>query len=367
MRRFVFVLLLLSSTNVVMAGKIRMYVGTYTHGASEGIYTCVFDSNSGEISEPVLAAKTVNPSFLAISPSGKFVYAVNETVDFEGSKSGACSAFAIQSDGGLKFLNQLATGGGAPCHMVLDKTGKHVLIANYVGGNACVLSTDTNGALVRQTSLVQHAGTGPNTKRQDSPHAHSINLDSSNQYAVVADLGTDKIMRYKFDATKGTLTSAGETIITAGSGPRHLAFHPTEKYAYVINELVGTVTAMTYDKSTGALVPFQTIPTTGTGTAEILVHPSGKFVYGSNRGGHNTIAAYLVNDQSGALTSIGVWSSGGREPRNFRIAPNGKFLLAENQNSDSIHVFRIDPSTGKLSPTQNSVNIPNPVCIRFAK
>ena len=363
----VVLLLTLFVTNVSRSESIRFYIGTYTHGQSDGIYTAMFDTKTGAISPPVLAAKTVNPSFLAVSAKRKRVYAVNETTSFAGEKSGGVSAFAIEDDGTLRLLNQMATGGGAPCHLVLDHSAQHVLIANYMGGNASVFSLNADGALDQRTALVQHTGSSINSRRQEAPHAHSINLDAAGKFAFVADLGIDRILAYRFNSEQGTLAPAGGVNLPAGSGPRHFAFHPNGKYAYGLNELLGTISVFEYAAATGELTTLQLINTTGTGTAEILVHPGGKFVYASNRSGYNTIAGFAIQKQNGRLRNIGVWSTGGKEPRNFRMSPDGRFLLAENQNSGSIHVFSIDQQTGRLTPTKHTADVPTPVCIRFLK
>jgi 6-phosphogluconolactonase len=350
-----------------------VYLGTYTGKNSKGIYRCELDPVSGELSAPALAAEVTNPSFLAIHPNKKFLYAVGEVNNFSGQKGGAVSAFAIDpATGDLKLLNQQSSSGQGPCHLVVDKQGKHVLVANYSGGNVSVLAVGDDGKLGERTAFQQHTGSGADPGRQKEPHAHSINLDAANRFAFVADLGLDKILVYKYDADKGTLTPNDPPAITLApaAGPRHFAFHPNGKFAYVINEMANTITAMSYDAEHGVLKEIQTISTLPPGhkgptwTAEVQVHPSGKFVYGSNRG-QNSIAVFACDPATGQLTPAGHQGQGIKVPRNFGIDPSGKFLLAANQDGDSVLVFRIDAKTGALEPTGHKVEVGKPVCVKF--
>ncbi len=354
--------------------KLRVYIGTYTGANSKGIYLSQLDLKTGELSEPQLAAEIENPSFLAIHPSRRYLYAVGELSNFNGQKGGAVSAFAIdEKTGRLTLLNQQSSGGGGPCHVVVDQPGKHVLTANYGGGSVCVLPIDGDGRLGSATAFVQHEGSGANPQRQDRPHAHSINLDAANRFAVAADLGLDKVLVYRFDAQKGTLAPNDPPFaaVAAGAGPRHFAFHPNGRNAYVINEIHLTVTAFAYDAEHGVLKEIQTLSTIpagtdtkGLSTAEVVVHPSGKFLYGSNRG-HDTIAIFTIDQDTGKLTAVGHEPTGGKTPRNFAVDPTGTFLLAENQASGTIVVFRIDPKTGELDPTGDTIEVPSPVCVRM--
>jgi 6-phosphogluconolactonase len=353
-------------------GKMRVYVGTYTGAKSKGIYLLELDLATGALSAPVLAAQTANPSFLAIHPSRRFLYAVGELDNFKGKKGGAVTAFAIdEKTGKLTQLNQQSSKGGGPCHLVVDAKGKNVLVANYGGGSVAVLPIDADGKLREASSFIQHMGSSVDKGRQEGPHGHSINLDAANRFAVAADLGLDKVLVYKFDADKGTLTpnTPPSTSVPPGSGPRHFAFHPDRRHAYVINEMKSTVTAFDYDSEKGVLKPVQTLstlphPVKGNSTAEVQVHPSGKFVYGSNRG-HNSIAIFTVDAKTGRLTAAGHQATGGKTPRNFGIDPTGKWLLAANQDSDTITVFRIDAKTGKLEPTEHKAEVGKPVCVKF--
>jgi 6-phosphogluconolactonase len=353
--------------------KYWVYIGTYTAGKSKGIYRCEFDAATGKLSEPILAAEVANPSFLAIHPSNRYLYAVGELQKFEGKPSGAVTAFSIApASGELKQLNQKPSGGGGPCHVVVDRLGKNVLVANYGGGSAAVLRIQDDGRLGERTGFSQHSGKGTDPTRQEGPHAHSINLDAGNRFAFVADLGLDRVMVYRFDADKGTLVKNEPPSVEVApkSGPRHFAFHPSGRYAYVINELAYTVTAMTYDADKGVLKTIQTISTLPEGydkptwTAEVQVHPSGKFLYGSNRG-HNSIAIFTIDEKTGTLTAAGHQAEGINTPRNFGIDPTGKFMLVANQDGDSILVFRIDDRTGALQATGAKVEVGKPVCVKF--
>jgi 6-phosphogluconolactonase len=356
--------------------KLLVYVGTYTRGTrSQGIYRMELDLATGKLSEPALAGKAVNPSFLAIHPGGKFLYACEERDDFggKGKRTGAVSAFSIDGKGDLTLLNEESSEGAAPCHIVTDRAGTFALCANYGGGSAAVLPIDWDGRLGKATGVVRHTGKSVNKSRQEAPHAHSINLDPGNRFAFVADLGLDKVLIYRFDAKKGTLTANDPPFaaVNPGAGPRHFAFHPDGKHAYVINELESTITAFDYDATAGKLEPVQTVSTLPPGykgsttTAEVVVHPSGKFVYGSNRG-HDSIAVFRVEGKTGRLTPAGHQGKGVKVPRNFVVDPTGAWCLVANQGSGSVIVFRIDQKTGALEPTAVKVAVPAPVCLRTA-
>jgi 6-phosphogluconolactonase len=349
-----------------------VYVGTYNDRGSKGIYRFDFEPNTGKLSSKALAAEAKNPSFLAIHPNRRYLYAVGEVDELGGKKGGGVSAFAIDAKtGDLKLLNQQSSGGAGPCHVVVDKEGKYVLAANYSGGSAVVLPINKDGSLGDKTAFVQHKGHSVNKDRQEGPHAHSINLDPNNRFVFVADLGLDNVLIYRLDPANGTLSrNDPPAMVSPGAGPRHFAFHPTGKFAYVINELHNTVTAFRYDADKGTLAKIQTISTlpkdfTGTSyTAEVVVHPSGKFLYGSNRG-HNSIAVFTINEETGELTAAGHQGEKIKTPRNFNIDPTGKFCLVANQDSDSIVVFKIDPKTGELQSTGNTADVPVPVCVKF--
>jgi len=354
--------------------ELWVYVGTYTGGPSKGIYRLELDLASGKLSAPSLAGKVVNPSFLAIHPNQHFLFAVDEIAGFRGAKSGAVSAFAIDpKTGDLSLLNQEPSGGVDPCHIIVDRQGEHVLLANYGGGNASVLPIQSDGRLGKATAFVQHHGSGPNKQRQEGPHAHSINLDADNRFAFVADLGLDKIFGYQYDPVKGTLAANAPPSVSLppGSGPRHFTFHPDHRHAYSINELSSTITAFDYDPKLGILTASQIISTLPkdfkgeNSTADIHVHPSGKFLYGSNRDQGNSIAIFTIDAQTGKLTSAGHQSHQIKTPRNFGIDPTGTYLLAASQSSNRIVEFRIDQQTGALTPTGNVAEVPVPVCVQF--
>ena len=356
------------------AEKMLVFIGTYTGGNSQGIYAYEFSLKDGALKPLGLAAETPSPSFLAIHPNKKFLYAVNELNDFGGEKAGAVTAFSIEGKSGkLRQINQQSSLGAHPCHIVIDAAGKHALVANYTGGSLAVLPIAPDGSLKAKGAFVQHAGSSVNKQRQSEPHAHSINLDKANRYAIAADLGLDKLLVYKYGTENGTLrpNDSPSASLTPGAGPRHFAFHPNGRFAYVINELDMTATAFEYDAQNGTLKPIQSLSTLPQGaagnnfsTAEIQVHPSGKFVYGSNRG-HDSIVAYKVDSNTGKLTYIENESTQGKTPRNFGIDPTGQYLIAANQGSDSLVVFRINQETGALDPTGIKIEAPKPVCVKF--
>ncbi|HEV3443148.1 MAG TPA: lactonase family protein [Gemmataceae bacterium] len=353
--------------------KLWVFVGTYTAKTSKGIYRLELDLGTGKLSDPTLAAEVVSPSFLAIHPNQRYLYAVTETSDFGGKRSGAVSAFALDpKSGALKLLNVQASGGAGPCHLVVDRQGKNVLLANYGGGSAGVLPIQEDGSLGEMSSFLQHRGKSVNPQRQEGPHAHSINVAPDNRFAFVADLGLDKVFQYRFDSARGTLTANDPPAakVAPGAGPRHFAFHPNGKWAWVINELASTVTGFDYDAERGILQPresLSTLPRDFTGasyTAEVQIHASGKFLYGSNRG-HDSIAIFAIDQKTGSLAPVGHQSTGIKVPRNFGIDPTGKYLIVANQDGNNLIVFRINLETGELTPTGSNVEVPMPVCVKF--
>jgi 6-phosphogluconolactonase len=352
-----------------------VYFGTYTGPKSQGIYVSRLDPATGELSVPELAAPVTSPSFVAIHPSRRFLYAVNEVGSFQGKRTGAVTAFAIEpATGRLTMLNQQSSGGGGPCHLNVDQTGRNVLVANYGGGSCAVLPIGKDGRLGEATAFIQHRGSSVNKQRQDGPHAHGIYLDAANRFAFVPDLGLDQVLIYQFDPNKGSLAPNDPPFasVPPGSGPRHLAFHPTGRFAYVINEMLCTVSAFTYEPERGRLSLVQTVSTLPAGqavlprfsTAEIEVHPGGRFLYGSNRG-HDTLAVFALDPQTGHLSLLQNEPTQGKTPRGFGIDPTGRWLVAANQDSDNVVVFQIDGDTGRLSSTGRSVAVGLPVCVRF--
>lgn len=352
---------------------VLVYIGTYTGRGSAGIYVYRLDTTSGMLEMTAPPAEIAHPSFLAIDPQKRCLYAVAELDEFQGHPGGGVSAFAIDADSGaLTLINQQPSHGSAPCHICIDATGHYVLVANYSSGTVSVLPIQADGALGQATEIVQHQGAGPNPWRQEGPHAHSVTLDPANRFAFVCDLGLDKVMIYRLDLDGGKLTPHTRPWVQAnpGAGPRHFAFHPGGQHAYVINELDSTIAVYTYNRVEGTLTPLQTVPTlpvdfSGSNTcADIHVSPCGRFLYGSNRG-HDSIAVFGIDQNSGMLTLLGHTSSGGRTPRNFAIDPTGTFLLAANQDSDNIVVSRIDRDTGQLTPTGHSITVSMPVCVKM--
>ncbi len=355
--------------------KYLAYIGTYTTKTqSKGIYAYRFDGATGKLSAMGVAAESADPSFLTVHPGGKYLYAVNEIGNFNGEKSGAVSAYAIdRKTGKLTLLNQVASRGAGPCHISLDKTGKYVLVANYDSGTVAVFPVQSDGQLGKYTAFEKHIGSGVNKERQEGPHAHWIATSPDNRFLLTADLGIDRILISKFHLADGAFTrnkpNSGVKL-KSGAGPRHAAFHPGGKFFYVTSELNSTVTAYSYNAKGGALRELQvisTLPKDFSGendAAEIAVHPSGKFLYVSNRG-RDSIAVFAMDPLKGKLTPVADIATQGKTPRNFAIDPTGRYLLAANQNSNSVVVFKIDLITGGLILTNQAVEVAAPVCITF--
>jgi len=360
-----------AENNHARAEKLWVYVGTYPGAGSKGIYRFEMDAGSGKLTSRQLAAKTSTPSFLAVDPGHRFLYAVNEVAELGGKKGGAVSAFSLNAaTGDLTPLNQQSSGGPGPCHLTVDNRGKHVLAANYAGGSVCVLPVRSDGSLGKATAFERHQGKSVNPERQEAAHAHCVSLDAANRFAVVCDLGLDKVVVYRFDAQEGSLTANDppSVAVAAGSGPRHLAFHPSGRYAYLINELKSTVTVFRYDGKRGVFKTLQTLSTLPEGftgentTAEVVVDSAGKFLYGSNRG-HDSIVTFAIDPETGKLSYVARQSKQIKTPRGFGIDPTGKYLVVANQDSDSLVVFRVDARTGELKPTGTKVAVPKPVCV----
>ncbi len=350
-----------------------VYIGTYTGATSRGIYVARFDTATGRLGPPELAAESSNPSFLALHPDRALLYAANEVSEFEGQRAGFVSAFTMDTaTGRLSPLNRVSSRGADPCHLVVDGTGKNVLVANYTGGSVASLPIRPDGSLSPASAFVQHRGSSRDPGRQKGPHAHAVQLDPKNRQLLVADLGLDQVLLYRFDASRGTLEPSVPpyAALSPGAGPRHLVFGQGGRHVYVVNEMDLTVRVFRYDAD--RLVEEQTISTLPAGTkggkddstAEIQVHPSGRFLYASNRG-PDTIAVFAIDPKSGQLTLVEHVPTRGRTPRSFAIEPAGRYLLAANQRSDTVVVFRIDPETGRLGPTGQSVEVGAPVCLTF--
>ena len=364
-----------------------VYFGTYTGAKTEsqGIYRSRLDLTTGRLSPAELAAPAKDPAFLALHPNGKFLYALDESSDPARTPTTGLSAYAIDpTTGALTLLNQQTPGGPGPCHLAVDATGQTLLVANYSGGSVSAVSIQPDGRLGAVGSVVKHTGSSVNPGRQKAPHAHGIYFAPDNRFAFAPDLGIDRVIAYRVTPATAQLTlhtggpsapSASVTPGTAlppGSGPRHLTFHPTGKFAYVINELLCTMTAFAYDSAAGTLTSIQTISTLppgesipkGTSTAEVQVHPNRRFLYGSNRGA-NTLVVFAIDEKTGLLTYVESVSTLGQTPRHFALDPTGNWLLAENQDSSTVAVFRVDPKSGRLTPTGPLVPVPAPVAAVF--
>ncbi|MCW5964091.1 MAG: lactonase family protein [Bryobacterales bacterium] len=353
-----------------------VYVGPYTRGASKGIYRLSFDPQSGALGEPALAAQTANPSFLALHPNGRNLYAVGELPEFQGEKGGSVTAFAVAPEtGALRELNAVSSKGGGPCHLMVTSAGNMVVVANYGGGSTVCYRLNVDGELSSAAGFVQHTGSGPNERRQQAPHAHGVALSSVGveKLAHVADLGIDRILHFVV-AADGSLSpwrTQPDVAVAPGAGPRHVITHHTHPLAFVINELDSTITSFTIHPETGVWTTAHTVSTLPEGyngdttTAEIALHPNGRVIYGSNRG-HDSIATFAVDLNSGKLTLIGHTATEGKTPRNFAVHPSGNWLIAANQNSGNLTVFRVDSDSGMPSFTGQTVNVDAPVCVLFA-
>jgi 6-phosphogluconolactonase len=352
-----------------LAADVTCYIGTYTQaGKSRGIYVAKLDTDTGKLGPASLAAEVKSPSFLALSPSGKHLYAAVE------SGGGSVAAFAVGADGKLTALGEQSAGGGGTCHVWVDATGRNVFGANYGGGSIVGLRVKEDGSLGERSAFVQFAGSGPDKARQEKPHAHAVYTDAENRFLYACDLGTDNVWIFKLDTATGALEAAEPPSgkVPPGGGPRHLAIHPSGRFAYANNEMALSVTAFARDAKIGALTPLQTLPTVpegtdrkGISTAEIFCHPSGKWLYVSNRG-HDTFAVYSIA-ADGKLEWIENAPAQVKVPRGFGIDPTGKWLVAAGQHDDRIAVLKIDGATGKLTPTGVTAEVMTPVCIVFGK
>ncbi len=369
LRRVFTVSALLMMAGGAFAADYLVYVGTYTGKQSRGIYAYRFNSSTGELKPLGLAAETPNPSWVTMHPTGDYLYAANET------DRGMVTAFRVDKESGkLKQLSQVSSRGSGPCALAVDKTGKSVMVANYGSGTLALLPIKADGSVAEASATIAHKGSGANPQRQGEPHAHSANFSPDNRFALSCDLGLDKVFIYRFDPARGSLADNEPPFgaVPPGSGPRHFAFHPNGKFAYVINELTSTVTAFSWNAAAGALKPLETVPSLPAGYAgeksgaEITVHPSGKYLYASNRAQASSVTVFAIDQVKGTLRTLEQVPTGGKEPRSFGIDPTGAFLLAANQNSNTIVVFRIDPKTGKLTSAGTKVEVGTPVCIQFA-
>lgn len=353
--------------------QVLVYIGTYTEDPQEGIYHFRLDTATGALEPAGQTPAVPNPFFLVIDAVGRHLYATNAVDDLDGQPGGAISAFAIDpASGALRFLNRQPASGKLPCYLALDRSGRHLLTGNYNSGSVAVLPIGPDGRLGPASCAIQHQGSSVHPQRQEGPHVHSIVLDPAQRFAFAADLGIDKVMAYRFDAASGQLTALDPPWVgvQAGAGPRHLRFHPNGRFAYLLNELDGTFTVFSYDAGRGRLAAVQTVSTLPAGfagenfAADVQILPSGRFLWGSNRG-HDSIALFAVDPQSGRLTAAGHQPCGGRWPWNLGIDPTTSFLLASNYQSDCVSVLRIDRDSGQLTPTGHQARVPKPVNAAF--
>ena len=363
-------------------GKDFFYIGTYTQpilfgtgdifqGKGKGIYYLSLDKETGSaalIGEPALCD---NPSFLCLSPDRKYLYAVNELKTYRGMECGAVSAFSVDSEtGALTYLNSQPTGGTDPCHVNVNAGQTHVFVSNFMSGSVCVFPIRADGSLGEASQFIQHEGSSVNPSRQKGPHAHSLTFDRSQTHAFVPDLGIDKLMIYKTDFQNGTLTPSVQPYFQTfpGAGPRHCEFHPNYRFCYLINEIASSITLLYYAEGEGTFQEIQTISTVPEGCgegnicADLHVTPDGRYLYGSNRG-HDSIASFSVDPETGRLTLLSIIPCGGKTPRNFAIDREGNYLLAGNQDTDNIVIFRIHKEDGSLEKVFD-LPAPSPVCIR---
>jgi len=354
---------------------LPLFLGTYTSagGASRGIYAVRLDPASGHLSDPVLAAATPNPTFLAWHPDGRTLYALGESGSVNGKPGGALTAFRHEAaTGTLTPLATEPTGGASLAHVGIDATGRVAAVISYHGSQLASFPLGADGKPGARASLITHAGQlGPNTKRQDKPHPHSVTFSPDNRFVYVCDLGLDRILHYRLDPATARLTAAGETSTQPGAGPRHSKFSADGKFLYVINELDSTITTYAVEPATGALWPLQSLSTLPAGftgeniCAEIRLSPDGRFAYGSNRG-HDSLAVFARDAATGTLRLIEIVSAGGKHPRNFSLSPDGRRLVCANRDSDNLVVFKVDAATGRLSAVGRPTPVPQAVCVLFA-
>ena len=364
----------LATSARAQAGEMLVYVGTYTQRAGKGIYAWRFQASPPKAISLGLVAEASNPSFLAVHPNRRYLYAVNEDSLFQGRPSGAASAYAIDpANGKLTLLNQVATHSPGPCHLALDKTAKWLFVANYAGGSITEFPVLADGSLGDDSAFIQHRGSSVDQQRQTAPHAHEVVPTPDNRFVLVPDLGLDEVLTYRFDAARGTLAPGDPpfTRVAPGSGPRHLALHPNGKWVYVLAELTATVALYTFDAARGHLQDLvETVSMLpkdypgGKSGAEIVVSPGGHFLYASNRG-HDTIVVFSIDAQKGTLTKIDYIETEGKTPRNFTFDPTGEFLFAANQDSGNVAVFRRNGATGRATPLGLTMEVPYPVCVVF--
>ncbi len=369
-----FLVLSLVSLEVSASESQRLYFGSIAKEGRGGIYTSLLDLKTGQLGPVESVATVAGAGFLVLHPNGRHLYSTGADQEFDGTKSGMVHAFEIPESGGpLTDLGSVASGGSLACHVSLAESGKSLLVANYLGGSCAVIPLKQDGSLSPASFIQKHTGSSVHPKRQTAPFTHSIHTDPAGQYVLVADLGIDKILTYRFDEAAGTLAAGDPAFIAteAGGGPRHFTFHPSGKFVYANLELTNKVVAYRYDAAKGSLSEIQSIKTLPDGfegestTSEILTTPDGRFLYVANRG-HNSLSIFSVDSESGKLTLVGHEPTRGEIPRNFYIEPTGTFLIATNARPGNAVVFRINPQDGKLTFTGSEIEVPNPGCVRGA-
>ncbi len=354
-----------------------LFIGTYARSAGQGICALQLDGRTGALGSPQVAAEAVTPSFLALHPNGRVLYAVRELGTLNGKPAGAVSAYALEAGTGrLSLLNQQPSGTISLTHLAVDATGRSLIAVSYGAGQVVAFPVEADGRLGARTAFIQHQGPlGPNPTRQDQSHAHSVTISPDNRFALVADLGLDRVFSYRLDAARALLTPNDPPFITItpGAGPRHSKFSVDGRYFYVLDEIDGSVTACAYDAARGVGTPFQHISTLPAGfvvqdadrAAEIRVHPNGRFLYASNRG-HDSLAVFAIAADTGRLTLVEIAPAGGKAPRNFALSPDGEWLVCAHQDSSTLAVFHVDGASGRLTRTGGTVSVPSPVCVLFA-
>lgn len=370
--RIVFFCCLFLTTMAVSAQKCSLFIGTYTGTGSKGIYVYRFDASTGKATWVSNTDSVVNPSYLAITPDGKFVYACTET---RTANAGGVSAFRFdKTTGRLTFLNKQSSGGDNPAYVAVNKSGKWVVAGNYSGGSIAAFPVNKDGSIQPYRQLIQHEGSSVNKQRQEKAHVHATVFSPAEDYLFTPDLGMDKVMIYRFrPSLQEPLQPAvpAFSATTPGSGPRHFTFHPNGKWAYLIEEMAGAVTA--YNYNSGRLMEMQRVNThpdtltTQPGSADIHISPDGKFLYASNRGKENNIAIFKIDIKTGKLSLAGYQSTMGQTPRNFCIDPTGSFLLVANQETNNIVIFKRDVQTGLLTSTGEQISVPKPVCLKMIR
>jgi len=353
--------------------KEYIYVGTYNEEDKPGIFVYEFIRSEAVLNLVQELSGMRAPSYLEISPDGKYLYSVNRNSVIPEKKWGSVSAYKInQQNGTLTHINTQPAFGSESCHVSIDSKGRLVFVSNYTTGNLSVFPIMADGSLDSISDSIQHYGKGTNENRQGNPHVHQSVVSPDDHHLFVSDLGIDKVKVYSIDYLNNKLIAApnSDGIVDHGSGPRHSTVHKNQKYAYAINELSSTITMFSLNNTTGKLIPVQTSSTIPDNydevnyCADIHIDPSGKFLYGSNRG-HNSLAIFSIDQTSGKISKIGYQSTFGEWPRNFLIDPKGEFIFAANQNSNNIVLLKTDAITGKLNKIDFEISVHKPVCVKI--